>query len=283
MKKTKKNRIFIIIIMTLFILSMAVYSSVPGSPLNFISTPFSFITDPGVQFIAGVFKNVEGYFSLITETDEIRKANIELENEVAHLRSRINELEEKGRRWEELKHALSIKETFADYQIVGARVLTREIGDWFDLFRINVGKRDKIAIDDQTSYAVVDPNMNLVGRIYSTDYISSKVMPIINEGSIVSGKVNVPGGAMVRIRGELLLKDQNLCRVDNFSDDALIQVGDEIVTSGLGGLYPPGIPVGVIVDIINEGQKVEHSAVLRVYTNYKTLNDVFIFKGSFTE
>jgi len=283
LKKVKFNKIFIVLIITLLVMSLLVYSSIPGSALHVITSPISFITNPIYSVVTGVSSSIKGFYKSFTESEEIRKENEVLGDENLKLQQKIKELEENGRRWEELKSALNIRDTYSDYTIIGAGVLTREIGEWFDIFRINAGIRDGIIIDGLSSYAVVDSNMNLVGRIISSDYSSSKVMPILNEGSIVSGKINSPGGITLRVRGDYMLKEYSKCRVDNIPDITAISAGDEVVTSGLGGLYPPGIPIGVITQIINGAQSSERRAVLEVYSDYKVLTDVFILKGQYDE
>ena len=283
MKKIKFNKIFIVLIITLLVMSLLVYSSIPGSALHVLTSPVSFITDPVYSAVSGLSSSIKGFFVSLTESEKIRKENEELRNENLKLNQQIKELEENGRRWEDLKSALNIRDSYSDYTIIGAGVLTREIGEWFDIFRINAGIRDKIIIDEFTSYAVVDSNMNLVGRVISSDYSSSKVLPILNEGSIISGKINAPGGITVRVRGDLILKENSKCRVDNIADITGIKIGDEVITSGLGGLYPPGIPIGVITEIKSSGQSSERMAVLEVYSDYKVLTDVFILKGQYNE
>lgn len=283
LKKRKFNKIFLILIITLFVLSLLVYSSIPGSALHVITSPISFITNPVYSSVTGISSSIKGFYDSLVESEKIRKENLDLKDENLQLQQRIKELEENGRRWEELKAALNIRDSYSDYTIIGAGVLTREIGEWFDVFRINAGIRDGINIDGLSSYAVVDANMNLVGRIISSDYSSSKVLPILNEGSTVSGKINAPGGITLRVRGDLLLKELSKCRIDNIADITAIKPGDEVITSGLGGLYPPGIPVGIVTEVTDGGLSSERRAVLRIYSDYKVLTDVFILKGLFDE
>ena len=283
MKKNKKNKVFIVVVSTLFVLSILIYSSIPGSPLNIITSPISFITDPLQLFLTKTTGGVSGFFESITSSSKIRNENIELKTQNAKLEQQVKELEENGRRWEELKSAFKIKEAFSDYELFGASILTRDVGDWFDVFRINIGTRENIIIEEKTSYAVVDAQMNLIGRVLSSDFTSCKILPILNEGSIVSAKLNTIGGNAIRVRGDIMLKSDGLCLVDKISDFTTIKIGDEVITSGLGGLFPPGIPIGKIVEIHNETQKIEKTAVLAVYANYKTLTDVFIMKGRLLE
>ncbi|MHB1453610.1 MAG: rod shape-determining protein MreC [Saccharofermentanales bacterium] len=279
MRSKGRKSVFIVAIATLILFSLLIFSSVPGSPIASFTSPISFLTDPIQKIITGFSSNVGGFFSSIKDSERIRKENEVLLAENARLEMQLKELEENGRRWEELKSAFKIRDLFSDYELIGASVLTREIGDWFDIFRISAGTREGITIDEKTSYAVVDPQMNLVGRVYSSDFTSAKILPILNEGSIISAKLNTAGGAVVRVRGDVLLKEEGFCLIDNISDFSAINIGDEVITSGLGGLYPPGIPIGTIVELRNNDQKIEKTAVLKVYANYRTLKDMFVMKG----
>lgn len=280
--KSKKNRYFITLLSILFILSFLIYSSVPGSPLNSVTSPLSFITDPIQSGVTMVSDKIFGFFDSLTNGIKIREENKKLKEENAKLEQKVKQLEENGRKWDELKNAFKIKEIFSDFDILGATILTREIGQWFDVFRINVGTRENILIDDKTSFAVVDSQMNLVGRVISSDYTSSKILPILNEGSVVSAKINNGIGSIVRVRGDLQLKENACCIIDKISDFSSIKVGDEIITSGLGGLYPPGIPIGKVIELINDDQKIEKRAVLKIYSNMNSISDVFIMKGKLT-
>lgn len=280
MKKIRVNKVFIISIITLSVLSLIIYSSVPGSKLGILSSPISFITDPLHTGLTNASQNIRGFISSILESEKIRKENEELKEENLILKTKIKDLEEGGRRWEELKSALNIRDIYSDYEIIGAAVLTRGTGEWFDVFRVNAGIRDGIVIDENISYAVVDAQMNLVGRVVSSDYTSSKILPIINEGSIVSAKVNRPGGVTLRIRGDMILKQDGYCIGDNISDYFEIRQGDEIVTSGTGGLYPPGIPLGVVESVGQGLSRTDNTVIIKVNSEYKTLTDVFIMKGS---
>ncbi len=279
LKTRRKRSVFIAVIASLILFSLLIFSSVPGSPVASFTGPISFLTDPIQKFLTGVSGAVTGFFESIAGSERIRKENETLRAENARLEMQVKQLEENGRRWEELKSAFKIRDLFSDYELIGASVLTRDLGDWFDVFRISAGTRDGIVIDEKTSYAVVDAQMNLVGRVYSSDLVSAKILPILNEGSIVSAKLKTAGGAIVRVRGDILLKENGCCLIDQISDFSTIHAGDEVVTSGLGGLYPPGIPIGTVVSLGENALKTEKTAVLQVYADYRTLKDIFVMKG----
>jgi len=277
--KLVRNRIFIIVFTTLLLLTVLLLSSLPGSPLNFLTSPISAFLEPLQSGTRQVFDKMTGMYESLTEGVRIRDENRTLLAANAELRNRISQLEEAGRQYEELKSAFSLKDRFDRYQIIGARVLTREIGSWFDVFRIDAGSSDGLAVSETLSYAVVDAQSRLIGRVLSTDAVSGKVLPLLHEGFSVSGKVNVVNGSLLRVRGDLDLKASGLCLIDQIPTNASIQVGDEIMTSGAGGLFPAGIPIGKVVKIIDKESRDQRQAYLQPYADIQNLTTVFVMKG----
>ena len=73
---------------------------------------------------------------------DIREENQELKEEIAKLEYELSQSEEATRRWEELKDAFQIKDTFEQYEIIGSSILTREADEWFSVIRIDSGSKD---------------------------------------------------------------------------------------------------------------------------------------------
>jgi rod shape-determining protein MreC len=62
-------------------------------------------------------------------------------------------------------------------------------------------------------------------------------------------------------------------------DGAQIQVGDELVTSGHGGIFPRGIPVGRVRSIDDRGSALFHYAILDPAVNFSRVDDVLLITG----
>ncbi len=275
MRKLLSNKLFILLLITALVVAIIVLSTIPGNPINGISTPVSVVIDPIQKGIKGIGEGLSDFFAAVTEGMAIRKENEELKSEIAELEYRVSQGEEAIRRWEELKEAFHIKDTFENYRIVGASVLSREADEWFSVIRVDLGENDGFVVDEGQSYAVVDARMNLIGRIMDTDPESAKVLPLLHEGFSVSAKVNTVNGAIVRVSGETTLKQDGLCKVTRIPDTIELKIGDELVTSGQGGLFPAGIPIGIIVSV-DYSSELNRTAVLKPYVNMTEIKDVFI-------
>ncbi len=280
MEKPKRNRIFLVVFTTILLLALIVLSSLPGSPLHFLTTPVSLVLRPVESALTRGLDQVTGFFQSLTEGVRIRQENEALKAENARLKNTISQLEDAGRQYEQFQEAFEIKDRYARYDIVGARVLTREIGLWFDVFRIDVGSADGLRVSETQSFAVVDAQSNLIGRVVSSDLISAKVLPLLHEGFSVSACVDRPDGALMRVRGSLELRDQGLCLADQITVDAPVFPGDVLVTSGLGGLFPAGIPIGVVRAVEESQTRTQRQAVVEPFVDLSQLTLVFVMKGS---
>jgi len=276
LRKLLANKVFILILVTLLIVAVIIFDKIPGSPVENITTPVSVILDPVQKLMQGTGNKISDFFTAVSDGISIRQENADLKKQIAELEYEVQQGKEAAIRWQELKDAFFIKDSFENYDIHGSSILTREADEWFSVIRIDAGSSNGIQISDiNPSYAVVDAQMNLVGRIQSTDVSSSKVLPVLHEGFTVSAKVNTVNGAIVTVHGEVELKENGLCKVDQIPDQVSLQVGDVLVTSGDGGLFPAGIPVGVIMSVDNSSL-LNRYATLKPYVDISSLKDVFI-------
>lgn len=275
MRRLLSNKLFIVILTSLLLLSAIILSCVPDSPVKNILKPVGAIVSPIQRGIKDLGNQFTDFWVAITDGIAIRQENEELREEIIRLEYLLTRNEEARIRYEELMDAFHIRDTFSNFEIYGATILSRESDEWFSVIRIALGLSDGIPQVDNNSYVVVDPRMNLVGRIIEINNGESTILPILHEGFVVVGKVNEVNGATVTITGDAALKRDELCLVTNIDENVILEVGDEIVTSGEGGLFPQGIPIGVI-ESVDYSDPLNITATLRPYSNIGSLNDVFV-------
>ena len=279
MAKFKPNRITVVFLAVALSLGLILWSLIPGSFVNRLLGPAAEVLVPVQQAASNVRDRISNVFGSFQQGIEIQEENEALKKELAELKQTIKKLEGENLKYQELRDALQIQETYDHYDVMHANVISEAFGSWFDVFRIDIGTNRGLVLDDDTlSYPVVDSEMNLVGRILMSDERSASVLPFINEGSVVSAKINRTDGAVVRVFGDSSLKGTGLAMVDNIPENAKLQVGDELITSGSGGFYPLGLPIGTISKIYEDEGIVR--AELEPYTEYIGLTDVFALKGS---
>jgi rod shape-determining protein MreC len=275
LKKLLKSKWFIALVVLLVLAACAVLSLLPNSPVRKMLKPVQSVSSPAQSFVKNAGDTLSDFWAAITDGIAIREENEALKEEIADLRYQLTQNEEAALRYEELKDALHIKDTFSNYEIYGASILSRESDEWFSTIRLNAGSVDGIEIAEGSSYPVLDVEMNLVGRVIETSDTESRVLPLLHEGFSVAGKVNTVNGATFMVLGDAELKRQGLCLVTDIDPDVKLEPGMEIVTSGDGGLFPEGIPIGVI-ESVDDSNPLQITATLRPYSQIGKLEDVFI-------
>jgi len=84
---------------------------------------------------------------------------------------------------------------------------------------------------------------------------------------------------LVFVKGDLQLKNQGLCRLDNIFPDMDIAVGDTIETSGLGGIYPKGIIIGKVKEVRRKTNDLNRYAIIEPAVDFKRLEEVFVLES----
>jgi len=246
-----------------------------SSRLNWLRNILSVPLSPVQRLFTGIGQKVEDGMSFFKDIEAVRRENEELKALVSELRIRNRELESLESKNEELRQALNLKKQFGDYEFLGANIIAVDPGNWFNVFKVDVGERDGVKVD----FPVITSSKGLVGRVMSTDLTSSKIVTIIDESSSVAGWISKAGGGHVIVRGDLELKEQGLCRMDYIPLEVDVEVGDIIETSGLGGIYPKGIVIGEVIEVRKTNSELDRYAIIRPEADFKRLEEVYILKS----
>lgn len=272
MQDLLKNSLFVIILVTVFTIvvigTVSTFTDSVGQVGNILSVPLS----PVQKLFTFTSKNFDAFISFFKDTKAIKQENELLRLKVTQLESENRELHKLREKNEELREAFNLKGLFDNYKIVGANIIAKDPGNWFDIFTVDVGLRDGITSD----LAVVTADKGLVGRVLNSHVTSARVLAIIDEDSVVSGWIPKEKGGSVRISGNLFLKDDGLCRMDYIPSEVSVDYGDVVETSGLGGIYPKGIIIGRVIEVRYADDDFKRYAIVKPEVDFKKIEEVFI-------
>jgi len=151
-----------------------------------------------------------------------------------------------------------------------ARVVLRDPANWWRTVQIDLGRRDGVA----TNLPVLTADGFLVGRISSVGYTRSQIVLIEDPSCRVSAQVRNPtlNLGIINSGGPLENSLVNL----NLFGNAILKPGQEVVTSGEGGIFPAGIPVGLIVDSRPAEFGLYTGARVKLSANLGSLDEVWV-------
>ena len=270
-----KSKWFIVSLVTIALLVVIGVSANKSSKLNWLSNILSVPLKPVQGFFTSAGREIEDFFAYFQDIDVLREENEALKAEVEELRRQNREYSELKAKNEELRRALNLKAEFADYTITGANIIAVETGNWFSVFKVDVGEQDGIRAD----FPVVTGSRGLVGRVVDTDKSTSNIQTIIDEESAVSGWIAKPGGGHAIVKGDLELKEEGLCKLIYIPIEVDIEVGDIVETSGVGGIYPKGIEIGKVIEVRKTNSELGRYAIIQPTADFRRLEEVFILKS----
>jgi rod shape-determining protein MreC len=151
-----------------------------------------------------------------------------------------------------------------------ANVVMREPANWWRTIEIDLGTRDGI----NTNLPVLTPE-GLVGRVSSVGLTRSQVVLIGDPNCKASALVENPAHDTGIINASGPLND-SLVQLTYLSGNANLKPGQTVVTSGLGGVFPKGIPIGLVVDARPVEFGLYTEARVKLNANLGTLEQVWV-------
>lgn len=273
-QKTKKKLIVVGISVTAalsvtVVLGLKYNISVLSSVADIVTYPFKksiyFITEQ-VGEVSNYFKNVE---SLIKENEELKAQNDRLLYQNTMLEQYKGENEG-------LKEILDLKQRYEDYPTVGANVVAKDTSNWYKSFNIDKGLIDGIKEDD-----ILLSGGGLAGHITQVDPLTSVAISIIDDRSSISVKV-VRTGDVGILRGDIELAGKGLARLEIDIESEVVK-GDQIITSHLSDIYPPGIPIGIVEEVTTGKNGLTQYAYIKPFVDFKHLENVLIISSNSEE
>jgi len=264
---TTKSVITAIIIISLVSMVLTWETRESTSPveqsITYVIIPFQ----KGVTYFGDWVKGRVDFLGNIGDLDEM---NRELESKVNELSYENKLLELDKLELERLRELYELDKRYADYPKTGARVIGKDPGNWYEVFIIDKGSDHDIKVN-----MVVMAGNGLVGRIIEVGPNYAKVRSIIDDTSSVSAKI-LRTSDLCTVSGDKILGDDGLCLIEYIEETVNLVEDDEIVTSHLGDIYPPGILIGVVKSIESNPNKLTKTAVLEPVVDFKHLEEVLV-------
>jgi rod shape-determining protein MreC len=189
----------------------------------------------GNGFLAGIWEN---YLNLV----QVRRENRQLRESVRILNARVLESQEALLTNERLKRLLELK-TSLHMPTMTAAVIGEDGSPWFKSIVIDRGKND--GLREGMPVIVVG---GVVGQLVKVAANSSRVMLVTDTASSVAGIVQ-----RSRARGVVKGRGEGVCSLEFAFREDDVKVGDFVVTSGIGGIFPKGLPLGEVT-MVKKGE-----------------------------
>ena len=223
-----------------------------------ITAPFQKIIKQALSVTEEFWLN---YFHLIN----VRHENSRLKEEISTLRMANSRYREMLATQERIRELLQFKQA-VDLPVVPAEVIGRDPTGWFKSVVIDKGKKAGLELDMPVVNAY-----GVVGRIVSVSPNYAKVLLIIDQNSSIDCLVQ-----RSRDRGMLKGLVSEMCKLDYVVKSEDVAIGDIVVTSGLGGVFPKGLPVGRVQNVKDISGELFKDIEIRPAVDFSKLEEVLV-------
>ena len=265
-----KNSKYILAGLSFFCIVLIAVTSINNSILTPLRTGVGYVLIPFQSGVNAIGTSLYNHIRDFSTMQEAQAENEELKGRVAELTEENNRLQAEQYELERLRELYALDQDYMQYQKIGARVIAKDSGDWFQVFRINKGSADGVLVD-----ANVIAGGGLVGIVTDVGAHYATVRSIIDDVSRVSGMAQQSGNTCI-VAGDLTLFEEGRLRISNVAQDADFKDGDRIVTSNISSKFLPGILIGYAADMTTDQNRLTKSGYLIPAAQFDSLQEVLV-------
>lgn len=261
----------ILVAIAVFLIGLMAYAGANGRLTAAPQELLSVAVTPFQKIAAAVSGGASSLWEKYTNIDAVMEENEILRAENAELRNQLVEYDRLKAENEAYKDLANIQEENPDVTYASAFVIGRDGMDEFGGFTIDKGTLSGIERGD----AVISDDGYLVGTVVEADLTSCKVLTILHPSFNAAGVVSRTRDNGI-LSGNSAYAQDGACTFTNLPRDTLAAVGDEVITTGLGGVYPPDILIGRITELLPESSGKSIYAVVEPGVDVRSVKHVFV-------
>ncbi len=237
--------------------------------IGVVTTPLRWVATVVTDGIGGFFKHFRLQSALIERNEELESENQSLREQSLYAEL----LEEENAR---LREYLDMKEKYPTFLLEEGMVIGSESSGYMTVFTLNRGTAHGIAIN-----MPVVVKAGVVGYVTEVGLTWCKVSTILEKGTSSKGiGAYVAGkGTMGVVQGDYTLEQQGLCKMSYIEEGADIAVGDVVVSSGVGSVYPTDLIIGKVESVGVDEYTRTIVATIRPAVDFSSLQYMLIVTG----
>jgi len=255
----------LVVLLTLVILNLPTKTTAQLKlGIGSLFVPFFGLANSTQQLASRAGDNLLPRSELLRQNQALREQNQELRLQSA-------EADRVARENDRLRELLKLQQRRKHGKFRVANVVLQDPANWWRTVEIDLGSRDGIS----NNLPVLGPNGALVGRVASVSLTRSQVVLLGDPNCKVSARIDNPGhdtgvlGAAGPLESEFL-------DLGYLSRNADIKPGQSVWTSGLGGIFPKDIPIGVVADTRGEEYGLYTIARVKLAASLGSLEEVWV-------
>lgn len=261
----------ILVIVAVFLVGIMAYAGANGRLTAAPQELLSVVLTPLQKVTSALSGGAASVWEKYTSIDNVMDRNEQLEAENAELRQQMVDYDRIKAENDAYKALARIQDTNSEASYVSAFVIGRDPLDEFGGFTLDQGSTDGVAVND----AIISDRGYLLGVVVEVDATSCKVMTILHPSFNAAGVISRTRENGI-ITGSADYAADGQCVLTNLDRATEARKGDQVITTGLGGVFPANLLVGTVQEVVPEQSGKSSSAVILPGADPRTVKHVFI-------
>ena len=261
----------ILVIVAVFLVGIMAYAGANGRLTAAPQELLSVVLTPLQKVTSALSGGAASVWEKYTSIDDVMDRNEQLEAENAELRQQMVDYDRIKAENDAYKALARIQDTNSEASYVSAFVIGRDPLDEFGGFTLDQGSADGVAVND----AIISDRGYLLGVVVEVDATSCKVMTSLHPSFNAAGVISRTRENGI-ITGSADYAADGQCVLTNLDRATEARKGDQVITTGLGGVFPANLLVGTVQEVVPEQSGKSSSAVILPGADPRTVKHVFI-------
>jgi rod shape-determining protein MreC len=211
-----------------------------------------------------------GTVATVQQARQLREQNVAYREEIDRLQAEMVGLRELELENQDLRNLLGLRQQAPPGEMIAVRVVARDPLPFAQVLVIDGGSEQGVRED-----LPVLTWRGLVGRVIEVQPTSARVLLVTDANSSISGRIQNPDS---RATGVIRGRNDQWLLMQYLPQQEQVQTGDLVLTSGLGGVFPAGLPIGKIAQVRRRDQDLFQEALVEPVAPLAHLERLYVLK-----
>ena len=270
MRKVLKTAGLVVLAALVIVLVLTVVGRLTGRE-NIFTCSFQSAAAPAEKlFSAGAVK-LEELHAALHDYEALKAENDELKARIADMEEEVRQSQGANAENDRLRKLLELKRSHTDYVLLDASIISWGSSNWSSTFDLDKGSFSGVEVGD----CVITETGFVVGVVTETGLYSCSVRTLVDPRAAMGATVHSTGLTAVA-EGDFSLLAENRLKLTYVFENSVLELGDTVLTSGAGGVYPAGLVIGKISGVASEEGGYGQYGVVTPSAELSSLSQVFL-------
>ena len=270
MRKGLKSAGLVVLSALVIVLILTIVGRLSGRE-NIFTRSFQSAAAPVEKLFSSGAGKLEELRAALRDYEALKAKNEELEARIAAMEEEVRQSQGANAENDRLRQLLELKRSHTDYKLLDASIISWGSSNWSSTFDLDKGSFSGVEVGD----CVITENGFVVGVVTETGLYSCSVRTLIDPRAAMGATVHSTGLTAVA-EGDFSLLAGGQLKLTYVFENSVLELGDTVLTSGAGGVYPAGLVIGKISGVASEEGGYGQYGVVTPSAELTNLSQVFL-------